>query len=151
VVAATNAAEPKEIPMPTPKSKRQTPSRSNSSKTTGRNSAARTTAGKTAKLQPSKQIALVQRHLSSAPRTGRAESKQARIIAMLRAPSGATIDAMGRATGWQQHSVRGFLAAVVRKKLGLNLVSATDESGRTYRIVDRTALPVTAGKTSRAA
>jgi Protein of unknown function (DUF3489) len=151
VVAATNAAEPKEIPMPTPKSKRQTPLRANSSKTTGRYSAARTTAGKTAKLKPGKQIALVQRHLSLAPQTRRAESKQARVIAMLRAPSGATIDAMVHATGWQQHSVRGFLAAVVRKKLGLNLVSATGERGRVYRIMDRTALPVSAAKTSHAA
>jgi hypothetical protein len=70
---------------------------------------------------------------------------------MLRAPSGATIDAMVHATGWQQHSVRGFLAAVVRKNLGLNLVSATGESGRVYRIMDRTALPVSAAKTSHAA
>jgi hypothetical protein len=40
------------------------------------------------------------------------------------------------ATGWQQHSVRGFLAGVVRKKLGLNLVSEADDGGRTYRIKD---------------
>ena len=50
-----------------------------------------------------------------------------------------TIDAMMHATGWQQHSVRGFLAGVVRKKLGFNLVSAATESGRLYRITDRTA------------
>jgi len=56
---------------------------------------------------------------------------------MLRA--GVTIDAMMHATGWQQHSVRGFLAGVVRKKLGFNLVSAATESGRLYRITDRTA------------
>jgi len=40
------------------------------------------------------------------------------------------------ATGWQQHSVRGFLAGVIRKKLGLNLVSEPREGGRVYRIVD---------------
>jgi hypothetical protein len=56
---------------------------------------------------------------------------------MLRTPSGATIDAMMHATGWQQHSV--FLAGVVRKKLGLNLVSAATEGRRLYRITDRTA------------
>ncbi len=58
---------------------------------------------------------------------------------MLRAPTGATISAMMQATGWQQHSVRGFLAGVVCKKLGLNLVSEAAESGRVYRIVDNPA------------
>jgi hypothetical protein len=48
---------------------------------------------------------------------GRAESKQARLITMLRASSGATVAAMMAATEWQQHSVRGFLAGVIRKKL----------------------------------
>ena len=42
---------------------------------------------------------------------------------MLRAPTGATIAGMMRATGWQQHSVRGFLAGVVRKRLKLKLTS----------------------------
>jgi hypothetical protein len=68
---------------------------------------------------------------------GRAESKQARLIAMLRASSGATVAAMMTATEWQQHSVRGFLAGVIRKKLGLNLVSEESDDGRIYRIKDR--------------
>ena len=46
------------------------------------------------------------------------------------------------ATEWQQHSVRGFLAGIVRKKLGLNLVSELTDKGRIYRIKD--------GKTSPA-
>jgi hypothetical protein len=55
---------------------------------------------------------------------------------MLRMPAGATIAAMMTATEWQQHSVRGFLAGVVRKKLGLDLVSETTDAGRIYRIRD---------------
>ena len=62
--------------------------------------------------------------------------KQGRIIALLRSSAGTTIDAMTKATGWQQHSVRGFLSGVVRKKLGLNLVSEAGETGRVYRIRD---------------
>jgi Protein of unknown function (DUF3489) len=59
------------------------------------------------------------------------------LITMLRAPSGATVAAMMMATEWQQNSVRGFLAGVIRKKLGLNLVSEESDDGRVYRIRDR--------------
>jgi Protein of unknown function (DUF3489) len=62
------------------------------------------------------------------------KTKQARAIAMLRAPAGATIAALTTVTNWQPHSVRGFLAGVVRKKLGLNLVSEPTDKGRIYRI-----------------
>jgi phage gp16-like protein len=61
-------------------------------------------------------------------------SKQARIIAMLQSPSGTTIAAMIKATGWQQHSVRGFLAGVVRKRLKLKLRSEKVDGNRVYRI-----------------
>src|ERR1700761_6290319 len=61
-------------------------------------------------------------------------SKQSRIIAMLQSPSGTTIAAMTKATGWQQHSVRGFLAGVVRKRLKLKLGSKKVDGNRVYRI-----------------
>jgi Protein of unknown function (DUF3489) len=65
----------------------------------------------------------------------RANSKQARVLALLRGPNGATIGTVMRSTGWQPHTVRGFFAAVVRKKLGLKLESEKADGERVYRIV----------------
>jgi len=83
--------------------------------------------------------------------SGGASSKQAQILAMLREPTGTTIDAMMRVSGWQPHSVRGFLAGVVRKKLGLELVSEANESGRVYRIKNVASKTVVSAKTAHAA
>ena len=70
------------------------------------------------------------------------------MIAMLQSASGATIAAMMQQTGWQQHSVRGFLAGVVRKKLKLKLNSMKVDGDRVYRIDHGTEAEAT-GKQSR--
>ena len=79
------------------------------------------------------------------------DTKHARIIAMLRRPTGTTIAAIMTVTDWQQHSVRGFLAGIVRKKLGLNLVSEQTDKGRVYRIKDGKASSAAADRAKQAA
>ena len=81
----------------------------------------------------------------------RAGTKNAQVVAMLQDQAGTTIAAIMTATGWQQRSVRGFLAGVVRKRLGLNLVSEPGESGRVYRIIDDRVSPAKADRVKQAA
>jgi uncharacterized protein DUF3489 len=75
--------------------------------------------------------------LSAKPVVGKnnPDSKQSSVIALLQSPKGATSAAMMKVTGWQQHSVRGFLAGVVRKRLKLKLDSRNENGTRVYRIV----------------
>jgi hypothetical protein len=66
----------------------------------------------------------------------RADTKTEAVLKKLRLARGATVEQIMEATGWQVHSVRGFLSAVIRTKLGLNLVSDVGtDSQRRYRVV----------------
>ena len=67
-----------------------------------------------------------------APREG---TKQATLIAMLRAPGGATIAEIMEATGWQSHTVRGAMSGALKKKLGLEVTSEkVKDRGRVYKL-----------------
>ena len=72
---------------------------------------------------------------SSATATGSAGSKKAQVVAMLDSAEGVSLAQIMEATGWQKHSVRGFLSGMIGKKMGLKLLSFKGSAGeRVYRI-----------------
>jgi hypothetical protein len=79
------------------------------------------------------------KNTQTASRPSGTTTKHDRVLRLLRAKGGTTIAAISKVTGWQPHSVRGFFAGVVKKKLGLTLASEKTKSGRIYRIVRATA------------
>src|SRR5437660_1712360 len=88
-----------------------------------------------AKRSGTKKVAVVSGKAPKAPSDrAKSHSKQDRIVALLQRPKGATLEALANETQWQKHSVRGFLAGTVRKKLKLSLPSEKIEGIRTYRI-----------------
>jgi len=113
-VQPVGCAEPKEIP-----------------KAAKRRTAARSTAS-TSKRPKAKAAGAADKGTGVGIRSG---TKQSKAVEMLRSPGGATIAALTKATGWQPHSVRGFLAGVVRKRLKLGLDSAIVDGVRVYRIM----------------
>ena len=71
----------------------------------------------------------------SEPGTLRPENKGAKIIALISRPKGGSLAEIMKATGWQAHSVRGFISGTLGKKLGIKVNSAKREDGeRVYSI-----------------
>ena len=75
-------------------------------------------------------------HVAKSARKPREGTKQEALIAMLKQPAGTSIAEIMEATAWQAHSVRGFIAGALKKKLGLKVTSEKDEiRGRIYKLV----------------
>lgn len=83
--------------------------------------------------------------------TAHAASKQAKVIELLRRKEGASIAAIMKLTGWQKHSVHGFFAGIIRKKLQLNLVRTGEADKAAYRIASGTSSVSKTSKTAKPA
>ena len=116
-----DSAEPAKQSVPAPRKPPQQPKRPRASRSTGTKKRVGATTG------------------SKATRRSPAGSKQDRVLKLLGGARGASIATMMQATDWQAHSVRGFLAGVVRKKLKLDLTSEERSGTRFYRITERSA------------
>jgi hypothetical protein len=68
------------------------------------------------------------------PKSQPAITRSDQILALLQTDGGASIEQLARATGWQKHSIRGFLSGVIRKKMGINVESSTAGGTRLYQI-----------------
>jgi hypothetical protein len=80
------------------------------------------------------------KHIAPAKKAATPErgTKTAKVLALLKRPGGASLDQLRKATGWQAHSVRGFLSGTLKKKMGLRIASNKLEGGqRTYRIISK--------------
>jgi hypothetical protein len=90
--------------------------------------------GRAKRSRAKKTAAVPTRTTKPSPDRAKPDSKQHKIVALLQRPEGATLDVLVKETQWQKHSVRGFLAGTVRKKLKLPLLSEKIDGVRNYRI-----------------
>jgi hypothetical protein len=90
--------------------------------------------GRAKRLGAKKTAAVSARATKASSDQVKPDSKQDKIVALLQRPEGATLDVLVKETQWQKHSVRGFLAGTVRKKLKLPLLSEKIDGVRNYRI-----------------
>ena len=68
-------------------------------------------------------------------KTVASSTKAAKMLILLRRPTGATVAELGKATAWQEHSVRGFISGTLKKRRGLDILSEKDDKGvRHYRV-----------------
>jgi hypothetical protein len=100
---------------------------------TSKNKSSKPNAVNTSSAKAARTRATRARKSAAAP-VARNGSKLAKLVALLNAPSGATIDMMMKSTGWQAHSVRGALSGAISRKLGLKVVSEKSNDVRVYRI-----------------
>ena len=91
---------------------------------------------KLAAKQTGKQPSRGKKPKSKAPADTGRKTKQSTLLVLLQRPGGATIAELAAAAGWQEHSVRGFLAGHIRK-IGYTLISQKGESGRRYLITGK--------------
>jgi hypothetical protein len=90
---------------------------------------------RTAKPRPAPTAALKPDAKPAAAAPNPTASKQSQLIALLQSPTGATIEQMTRATGWQPHTVRGTISGTLRKRMGLVVTCGGDAGAGVYRIV----------------
>ena len=110
--------------------------------TTRANAAPRKPHGASAKVKsskkatPAKKGAKAPKKAATAKATGaRQGSKTEKVLELLKRSGGATTKELMKLTGWQPHSVRGFLSGTVSKKMGLAVTSAKSEDGqRSYSV-----------------
>jgi hypothetical protein len=118
---------------------RRTSTKTRPSKSRAANASKSTSADSTAKeipLAPKPPKTSVAKPKGKSGRIDPPIFKKDAVLAMLCRPKGATISNLMKATGWQEHTIRGFFAGTIRKRLALNLVSNRSNGERTYRVIN---------------